>query len=302
MKSSDSDNTSNCKETPIENLDMPKSGMGWNELSSRNKAPREISGRHGERPYSADSRSSTSLNSTRLQLTCRRSAKRQGWSIILRSEKNIESVLHGERNLDLATNYECRIPFFDGHVNVLLKDGKTFKVRLFESEPLIFKFQNQWAGDSQMTSRLSNGHFIVIAPRGWKRVGQAPVEPDNCSDVGFQAHYFYLNPDEPDDKCSGFQECGLVTFPGIQLRGEKVFDDSDKGELYISNPPDLLNPDEFYWARVGLEAKQGWGENFKPHEKSLSSIMDDREGHFFFESMIQKRVCSTVSSFGIYAE
>ena len=67
----------------------------------------------------------------------------------------------------------------------------------------------------------------------------------------------------------------------IALDGDRVFDESDQGELFVGEPPALKAPG-MALVRVGEEGKQGWGESFAlDGERSLADVLDGREGRFF---------------------
>ena len=66
------------------------------------------------------------------------------------------------------------------------------------------------------------------------------------------------------------------------MTGDRVFDDSDNGELFVSKPPKLELSKNYAWARVGEEKRNGgWGENFEPKNQCLADVLNDRQGRFF---------------------
>ena len=81
----------------------------------------------------------------------------------------------------------------------------------------------------------------------------------------------------------GFEEYqDLPTKSGFTLRGTKVLDESDDGDLFVSTPPRINVESGIIWTRVGEEQQDGWrGENFNPAEKSLEDVLEGRQGRFF---------------------
>lgn len=117
--------------------------------------------------------------------------------------------------------------------------------------------------------------------RIWERTGRVPIEPAYCTDTDFKAHYFSRN---EDDEIGGFKEYeDTLIKKGLTLTGDRVFDDSDNGELFVSKPPKLKRSNHYVWARVGEEKRNGgWeGENFKPADQCLADVLNGRQGRFF---------------------
>ena len=148
---------------------------------------------------------------------------------------------------------------------------------------MIFKFSDRWHGVGRRIDAVSRGHFVVIAPIGWRRRGLAPVAPAETADPAFEAHYFFRDGDPPPDGI-GFEECDLALTPaGFSLTGKCLYDDSTEGELFIGSPPELSPGRGVTWARVG-EEKDGWlarREFSACEERSLAAVLDHRQGRFF---------------------
>lgn len=157
--------------------------------------------------------------------------------------------------------------------------GREQRVAMFADEAMVFRLGTDWQGEGRKVRGVGTGHFIVIAPATWTRVGDAPVEPEICVDGSFRAHYFFRDRGDPGT-VKGFAEGGVTTSV-IELVGERVFDASDQGELFFRKPPVLKAPG-MVWARVGEEGKQGWGETYRlDGRRSLADVLNGRQGWFF---------------------
>ncbi len=246
------------------------------------KEPREIGGKRNGRPGNPEPEPRRPPPS-RLELLCRKAPESARWEVILYADKECEvaAVRLNDESLDFADG-QCRIPSLKGRVTVSSRDKKEHDVALFEGVPLIFKVQKNWAGSGRRMSGITSGHFIVIAPRTWQRTGNAPVESDGCDDPDFRAHYFYRDADTAAEFVDGFCEwAGPLTPSSIKLTGQYIYDDSDDGMLFAGHPPVLERSPDIAWARVGEETKVGWGQNFCPKQKALSTVLNGKEGRFF---------------------
>jgi len=177
----------------------------------------------------------------------------------------------------------CSVPSLSGRLTVSFPEGQPHILPLFEDgKPLIFKLPKNWVGEGCRITKITSGHFIVIAPTEWQRTGRAPVEADNCTDTGFRAHYFHRDATAPVEAVGGFREwTDSPAATNIKLAGRNIYDDSDHGPLFVGEPPDLESSHEIEWARVGEETEHGWGQNFQPNLQSLPEVLDGREGRFF---------------------
>ena len=205
------------------------------------------------------------------------------WEVILCADDECQhTVVHLEGTPVDFTGRQYRVPSLRGRLTVSSKDRQEHAVPLFEDDPLIFKLRKKWAGEGHRISRITTGHFIVIAPNTWVRTGRAPVEPAGCSDPAFRAHYFHWDETESDRDVDGFREwSGSFVGTGIELTGRHIYDDSNDGMLFVGDAPTLEISPEFEWARVGEETEQGWGQNFRPDRQSLPDVLAGREGRFF---------------------
>ncbi len=249
----------------------------------RHKPPR-ISGRRDRQPGNADSERRQSPSS-RPELVCREVHGRAAWEVILTADEACrlsEVRFQGEDRVLPHDGEACRVPSLTGRLAVSCQDGRQHDLPLFEGEPLIFKLRKDWAGKGRRISRITRGHFIVIAPKKWERTGHAPVEAHGCKDPEFRAHYFCRDENRSNDGGCGFRQWnGSLVATGIEPTGQRVFDDSDEGDLFVGEAPVLEPSPEIAWTRVGEEAENGWGENFRPDEQSLAEVLGGREGRFF---------------------
>ena len=246
------------------------------------RQPRNIGGRRQRTGHTTPGRQSRSPPS-RPELICRRVAGTATWEVILTAGEDcgIAGVQLAGKPLE-HTARECRLPSLTGRATVSCQDGQSHEVSLFEADPLIFKMRNDWSGEARKIARMTSGHFIVIAPATWERKGRVPVEPDRCADGAFRVHYFHRAATTTDMSLDGFREWSDSQFAaGIELRGRRVFDDSDEGDLFVGEAPSLECSSDIVWVRVGDETEQGWAENFLQDDQSLSEILGNREGRFF---------------------
>ena len=259
-------------------------------MSSRSSTPRRPPRRHGAR---RGARSSGAVPSAanrpppppaRPELICRRAAGSWQWEIVLSApdECNVTGVRHHDTALRAEAG-EYHLSSFAGVLSVDHVDGTATEVTLCAARaPMIFKLADRWSGVGRRIDAVSRGHFVVIVPKGWNRTGPAPVAPEATADPAFQAHYLFRDGDASADGV-GFEECKLaLTRAGFSLIGERLYDDSTEGELFIGRPPELRPGRGVTWARVGEEKDGAWrGVNFLPAERPLAAVLDQRQGRFF---------------------
>ena len=245
------------------------------------RRPRQFGGRRGQQAGNPGPERQHSP-SFRPELVCRKIPASACWEVILTADEECRlAAAHLEGAPLDFTDGQCRIQSLNGRLTVSFQDGQERVVPLFEGEPLIFKLRKNWAGEGRRTSRITSGHFIVIAPNTWQRADHAPVEADGCADPAFRAHYFHRDATASDEGVDGFREWNDSSVAaGIELTGRHIYDDSDEGELFVGDPPGLKSSPDIEWARVGEEAIGGWGENFLPHRQSLPEALDGREVAF----------------------
>ena len=278
--------------SPHENSDPQRGKTGEGQLKPKKqgrKSPPQIRGQRqpGTQPSSEPR---PKQPTSRPELICRKNGRQ--WEVILSAneECQVKEVRHNGGSLDIKDG-EYRLPSFAGTLSVAYKDERRIKFPLFYNKPLIFKLRADWQGTGRQVNSITSGHFIVVAPGGWKRTGHVPVAPDGCTDTGFSAHYFYRTKNESTGDVVGFEGCGLpLTAPRANLEGEAVFDDSEKGQLFGGDAPPSLTPAPgVVWARVGEEGYNGWtGENFKPAKQTLADVLGHRQGWFFIRVYDEK--------------
>ena len=276
---------------PPESGEEPESGesdvevevsTGAADSRKSKRRPRQFGGKRGRKAGKPPTERQHSP-SFRPELVCRKISASACWEIILTADGECQlAAAHLESAPLDFTDGQCRIPSLNSRLTVSTHDGQEHVVPLFEGGPLIFKLRKNWVGEGRRTSRITSGHFIVIAPNTWQRTGHAPVEADGFADPEFRAHYFHRDAIASDEGADGFREWNDSSVAaGIELTGRRIYDDSDEGELFVGDPPGLKSSPEIEWARVGEEATTGWGKNFQPHRQSLPEALDGRQGRFF---------------------
>ena len=176
------------------------------------------------------------------------------------------------------------IPSFRGSISVSDRLGDQVDVPLFNDKPLIFKMRSNWDGNGRRVKAITIGYFIVIVPSHWRRIGHPPVEHGNCLDAGFKAHYFHRNRDsQSNDEPDGFKEWpATLEDSKFMLAGNRIFDDSPRGDLFGGAVPKLLCPPDVVWAQVGSAERDGWpGRNFRPQKEGLVDILNGHQGGFY---------------------
>lgn len=256
----------------------------------KKKAPPKIGGRRNAPTQSPspgnDNAKDKPTFTPRPELICRKVSGSWQWEVVLAvdDECNIMGVRHDGEPLDMVDG-EYSLSSLAGSLSIDYEDRELGRLPLFDGVPLIFKMPNDWDGDGRKVGGITSGHFIVMVPREWKRMGNAPVEPDECTDANFTAHFFYVKKGELAGDVGGFEDCDLaLTTNGFELDGDRVFDDCEDGELFVGAPPSLCPTSDIVWARIGEEREGGggWkGENFKPAEQYLAEVLNGRQGRFF---------------------
>ena len=255
--------------------------------SKGGQEPPDISGRRGKSSPNRGSETPARPEplpespSARPELICRQPVGSWAWEValLIDDERQAKEVRHNGTPLR-ADRGVYHLASYRGALSVSFEDGGEHQLPLFDGKPLIFKMRDKWHGDGRRVALMTKGHFVVIVPNAWERTGYEPVEPENCADPGFTAHFFYRGEDEAD--FGGFRGHDIpLSDSGLKLTGRKIFDDSRDGDLFVGATPELAVPQNVIWARVGEEVKGGWGKNFKPDEQTLDDVLGDRQGRFF---------------------
>ena len=212
----------------------------------------------------------------RARIACRKTAGK--WELMVVAGPEVV-VRGGGDDRAGRVDSEFRVTEF-GSVALIddMVGGQEERIPFYAGEPMVFRLGNDWQGDGRKVSGVGVGHFLAIVPSDWTRLGNVPVEPEPCVDDGFRAHYFYRRRD--DRAVEGFAERG-VSSSVIELVGERIFDTSEQGELFVGEPP-ALKAAGMAWARVGAEGTSAWGETFRlDGRRSLADVLDGRQGWFF---------------------
>ena len=209
----------------------------------------------------------------------------RGWAVALAVEagQEVQSVRQG--NNELSTK-DCRYILEDigAKVAVKFKDGhssKTFQL-LEKHKFAVFKMRKNWQGKGQKVKTLSSGDYVVLAHKSCgERIGKPPIEAERCRYDDFTAHFFSVSEDSERD---GFENCSLP-FSRFSLSGQRFPDDSDLGELFGDEAPQLVDAEEWRkisWIVVGRENGGKVPDKFRPEEKkTIAEVLGERSGWFF---------------------
>ena len=214
-------------------------------------------------------------------LECREAPEGWGYtlSLSLPAGLNVRAVFLDGTELDMNDG-SCELSSCSGALMVRTADGEEIDVPLFEGKALVFRTAADWSLGRRARG-VGQGHFLVVAPEDWRRIGEAPVAPVACG-RGFLAHYFHFEEGETVDGPVGFHGHELDSVgPGFTLSGVRVFDDSREGDLFRTIPGISCAPG-VREVRVGSEGGDAWlGETFDPNEKNLADVLGGRQGRFF---------------------
>ena len=269
--------------SPVNSTEIPSESK-----KSRKKVPRNIRARrisqaqiHESKPKSLEQQHPPVFHP---ELICRKiPGSAWQWEILLSvdNESHILEVRQDDKSLDMVDGH-YRPGSYSCPLRIVFDGDDQIEFSMFDDEPLIFKLKKDWTGDGRRVGGITKGYFVVIVPSNWKRKGHVPVEQEGCSDLNFVTHYFFRNGDEPIEDVGRFEEYELSFANSFELKGERVFDNVEEGELFVGPAPELVVNSGTEWVRVGEERKNGWkGENFKPAERSLAEVLENRQGRFF---------------------
>lgn len=244
-------------------------------------SPREIGGRRSPVPPSGKVPKQRRFV-PQAELVCRRPRGSRSWQMILviPAERGSADAYLDDNSLERIGD-EFVLPSFVGTVTITYEDGDNHKEELFVDRPLVFKLPRNWEGIGRRVRGITKGHYIVIVPKEQPWSIADPVEAEPCRDRNFIARYVFKG-DNSEIEAGSFDRSGLGLLDrSFNLVGDTVYDDHDHGVLFVGIPPELHCSSEIVWARIGQEERDGWGENFKPDERSIGEILDGREGRFF---------------------
>lgn len=213
------------------------------------------------------------------------------WTVALAVEEgqDAQSVRQGNKEI---TAKDCRyiLEDFAAEVTVKFKGEHSSKVlNLFdehndEHKFAVFKMRKNWQGEGQKVKTLSSGDYVVFAHKSCgQRIGKPPVEAAQCRYPDFTAHFFSVSENSERD---GFENCSLPSpTKRFSLKGQRFPDDSDLGELFGNDAPQLDGAEEWRgisWIVVGRENGGKVLATFRPtKEKTLAEVLGERSGWFF---------------------
>ena len=258
-------------------------GATTNAAPSSGKTPRMYKGR---RIRTGEYYPPLSQPTEKASLRCRETAG--AWEIFVALPEDREAVkasyVEDELGLDILDDNEIRISRYDGVVSVRYENGADDLIQLADARPLFFRMRRNWEGEGRLVNNPSAGYILAIAPQGytgeWGDI-EADIEPEDCVNPNFQARFLFLEGAPP----------GAIT--PMRLEGATLRDDSDTthhGELYIGAPPKLSVDPQISVAVIveetGERATNKWVQDFQPHNQSIASVLDGREGRFSVRTYI----------------
>ncbi len=219
------------------------------------------------------------------------------WAVALAIEggQDVQSVRQGKEIT--ANDGRYILEDISAEVTVEFKGEHSSKaLNLFdehndEHKFVVFKMRKDWQGEGQKVKTLSSGEYIVFAHKSCgKRIGKPPIEAGQCRYSDFSAHFFFLS--EDSEMNDGFENCSLPSSTKrFSLKGRSFADDSDLGELFGGDAPQLIDAEEWRgisWIVVGREKGGKALAKFRPEEKTihpkeipLAEVLGERSGWFF---------------------
>ena len=214
----------------------------------------------------------------RAKIRCRDEGGEWSLYLDLPDEREVEAIQHDAQQV--VFDREVEIQRFTGRVTISYEDGGRDVLDLFDTAPLYFRSNSEWEQDGTLVLSHSSGFFIVIAPtdRDDEFIDIEELEPEDCADADFHAHFLAVGADDPPDYRGQYP---------MALEGTTLHDVADRGhhgDLYVGRLPELSVPEEVYRARVveetGRMGENRWGRNFDPHSRTIASVLDGRQGRF----------------------
>ena len=140
---------------------------------------------------------------TKPELICREDQKTHKWEIVLNLPEGFNAEVSQDNTPLKIEENKVSLQNFTDDVTIYqrAKDEKEV-IKLFNGGcPLIFKVRKNYQGIGRQVKRVSNGLYVVIAPKDWDRKEMPPVASDQSTDANFSAHFF------TSDRNDGFNEC-----------------------------------------------------------------------------------------------
>ena len=250
-----------------------KSNITTDDDSNQPKQPNTI---HGGRVTTQPS--CTPLKEPKnYQFICRKTQEK--WQIYIQIPDSKIKVLQNGEELSMFRKHQYQFQLKNFSDAVCWDDNE--KLLFDEKPPIIFRLRRNNAKEGRQVRFVSKtGNYIVFAPCAWKRINKRCTPPEECADNSFEAHYF---PTEGED---GFEECKsfIIDDDRFWMDGQKIDDNSDKGDLFGGNVLELKDKKEWKnitCIRVGEEGGGTWGKNYRPKEKNLSDVLNGRAGWFY---------------------
>ena len=284
---------------PLPSPKKPKSQSesGQNKDSQKVSKPGDIKGKRGK-----DEPKQTAENSNRPAKPpqppqCRFVCYEETdgcWAIALAIEADQEAQSVRQGNDELSANggryiledidAEVTVKFQVEHLPQsfqLLKEDKK------KDQFVVFKMRKNWQGEGQKVHTLINGDYVVLAHKSYERINKEPSqEAEQCRYPDFTAHFFSISEDSGKD---GFKNCPFpFSVKRFSLKGQRFPDDSDLGELFGNDAPQLDDAEKWRdisWIVVGRENGGKVLDEFRPEEKTkekmIAEVLGERSGWFF---------------------
>ena len=210
-------------------------------------------------------------------LRCREGA--DGWELYLDFPEDRAVAEITQNEAPLPHDGEVVLSDFTGAVEIVYGDGRNQSILL--SAPLYFRTDQDWSEPGRLAVQISDtGSFVIVAPVDMDGDFRDSIHAsEECADPNFHAHFVDMDAMVEEEVAPG-------AYP-MRLSGRILNDDADKsfhGEISVGSPPKLEVSRRIGMVRVVREtgdlAKNDWGENFNPHERTLASAVGDNDGWF----------------------
>ena len=282
---------SSQKETGFEKPES-QSGSGPSKDSKKQTKPGQTPGQREDEPNqpAENGNRPAKPQSPQCRFVCYEDNGRWVVALAIEAGQNAQSVRQG--NKELSAN-DCRYILDDlgAEVTVEFKGGhppqsfQLLKEDKKEDQFVVFKMRKDWKGEGQKVKTLSSGDYVVFAHKSCgQRIGTPPIEAEQCRYPDFTAHFFSIS--EDSEMNDGFENCSLPfsSAKRFSLKGQRFPDDSDLGELFGEDAPQLDDAEkwrEISWIVVGRENGGKVLAKFHPEEKTLAEVLGERSGWFF---------------------